>query len=57
MPLVATQLLLFLSGGACRRLDSKKNSEYIFLRHPAPTDVHLTACGPPSKKFGHPCPT
>ena len=21
------------------------------------TDVHLTMCGPPSKKFGHPCPT
>ena len=29
-------------------------SEYIFLRHPAPADVHLTACGPPGKKFGHP---
>ena len=31
-----------------------KKSEYIFLRHLAPADVHLTACGPPSKKFGHP---
>ena len=31
-------------GVSCKR-------EYIFLRHPAPVDVHLTACGPPSKKF------
>ena len=50
---VFAQLLLFLSCGECHRPDSKK-SEYIFLRHPAPADVHPTACGPPGKKFGHP---
>ena len=33
MSMVATQLLLFPSCGACRGPDSKKKSEYIFLRH------------------------
>ena len=51
---VFAQLLPFLFFGACHRPDSKK-SEYIFLRHSAPADVHLTASGPPGKKFGHPC--
>ena len=30
-------------------------SSTFFLRHPATADVHFTACGPPGKKFGHPC--
>ena len=35
-------------------LKKKSFKKIFFSKHPAPANVHLTAYGPPGKKFGHP---